>query len=126
MAFPFISNISEFLVTSNTTTHNFTIPDYTVAGDLLILFCAVDATETISNMQSGWINLFTTAAGAGGTGHVWYRIADGTETDGSYTTGTNEVSVNRVYRIAAEDWDGYVPPESGNAYSNLTVSKNSP
>ncbi len=96
--------------TSNVSTHNFSMPAGLVVDRILIGVFTTDATETISNMQSGWTQLYETAPASGGTGHAWYRKVDGTETDGTYDTGTNEQSINVVYQV--RDWHGTTAPES--------------
>lgn len=109
MAFPTVSDITVTKEPSNVGTHNFSMPTGISVGDLLIGFFSTDATETISNMQSGWTAMWDEAPGAGGTGHGWYRIANGAESDGTYDTGTNEQSINVVFLV--KNWHGTTPPE---------------
>ncbi len=110
MAFPTVSDVTVTKEGSNVGTHNFSMPTGISVGDLLIGFFSTDATETISNMQSGWTAMWNIAPGSGGTGHGWYRIATGSESDGTYDTGTNEQSINVVFLI--KNWHGTTPPEA--------------
>lgn len=123
MSFPLINTTSESIEDTDTTTHNFVIPTGAAIGDLMVLKSSVDGTATISAMQSGWTKLFEVSAGAGGTGHAWWKKHDGSESNGTYTTSVAQKSVNLVSLVKANNWHGTTAPESADdgGYSSTTT-----
>ena len=109
MAFPTVLSTGYSEQTSNTATHTVTLPATFYADSLLLLFISMDGNRTISDMPTGWVELFNVNGGGPGRGIVYYLIAVGTETSFTYTSSGNEQSTNRVFAIG--DWHGTTVPE---------------
>lgn len=99
MAFPQVASVSSSSEATNATLHDVLMPSGISAGDLLLAFAFIDGdvnptltgfTLVVRQQMNGSDDL---------TLMVWYKFATGAETNITYTTGTSQVSYNRVYRI---------------------------
>jgi len=79
------------------TTQSVTVPTTINAGDLLLLFSALDNNATITTITD-WTQL-TYANGSNIGFQVCWKIADGLETDFTYTTSAASRTINRCYRV---------------------------
>lgn len=82
--------------TVDTTTHDYLIPTGNAAGKLLILIITHDGQLTAVENLTGftYFGQYDIGAGAGGGDiEVWYKITDGTEAAGTFTTSVGEKTV---------------------------------
>ena len=110
MTFPVVAAANYSEETVNTTTHDVLVPSGISAGNLLMLFSGIDGNAHSEPSISGWTNLKWDPAASSLTYAVWYKIADGSETNFTYTTSVAEQSVNRTWRITGAHASS--PPET--------------
>ena len=111
MAFPTVATVNYSEETADTTTHDVLVPASISAGDLLMLFTAIDGDTVTQPTVTGWTNVMF-ANGTGGLGlsmGVWYKFASGSETAFTYTSSVSERSSNRTWRVTGAHVSS--PPE---------------
>lgn len=111
MAFPtFTSAVSK--EATATTTHDWTLPSGNASGKLLLLFIAFDAQLAVITPPAGFTEFGTFDVGStgGATGRAYYKITDGTEASGTWSTDSAEESV--TISVLVSGWHGTTPPES--------------
>lgn len=107
MAYPtFTSAIST--QSSDTTTHNWTLPSGNAAGKLLVLFIMVDGITVTINTPTGFTRhstaTFDTGGGGGASqGALFYKITTGSESSSSITTTGSEKSVTISVLVTGSD-----------------------
>lgn len=125
MAFPSVASTATSQEGTATTTHDVIVPAGIEAGDLLLLFLTVYQLPTISDLPAGWIQLYSVDTPSSyNRGQAYYKIADGTEVDFTFTTSTSKKSVNRCFRVI--DWHGVTPPECGIAATGSSTNPDPP
>lgn len=118
MTFPVVATVGYSEESVDTTTHDVVVPASIGAGDLLMLWAAIDDTTTEPSI-SGWSPVwFLDGAHVGA---VYYKFAAGGETDFTYTTSVAQQSSNRTWRVTGAHASS--PPEVGatgnNGFSSL-------
>ena len=111
MTFPVVATANYSEETADTTTHDVLVPASIGAGDLLMLFTALDGDTVAQPAVTGWTNIFF-ANGTGGLGlstAIWYKFASGSETNFTYTSDVSERSSNRTWRVTGAHASS--PPE---------------
>jgi hypothetical protein len=105
---------------TDTTTHTVSLPTGVSGGDLLIVFFACDANETVTwPTADGWSSIFHQTNNV--TLDIGYKIADGTEGSTiTVSTGSIEQSAHISYRITGYDSDR-APEVSTGATGNSTA-----
>lgn len=99
MTFPSVTTSSSFADTSNQTSHTVTLPSGVTTGDLLLLFVYTDAFADYTS-PSGYTLRFD-GTGQSGIGRlkVFSKVAGGSESNPSFTTGSDAAAAV-MYRIA--------------------------
>ena len=113
MAFPVVNGAGYSEEIVDTTTHDVVVPTGIVSGELLLLLIVLDGIPTLSGMPSGWTQLIRQAVDTSLVSEVWYRTANATEANFTYTSSASERSVNRCLRIGS--WHGTTIPEAAAA-----------
>jgi len=107
-AFPTISDADtkSGTVTSNSTSWTITYPTNVAAGDLLLLFFAIDGVQ-FATLPVGWVGVAGDGGGSAITLEVDAKVAVGTET-GTFTAtiSGSEQGAWRCFRIPAASWFG--------------------
>ncbi len=119
---PTVQDTANSAQTSNTDTHTVSLPSNISAGDLLIVFFAVDANPTITwPTADGWGVIFSQANGNVNKLEIGYKIADGTEGASiTITTDSTQNSAHIANRITGHDLYG-APEVSSGATGNSTA-----
>ena len=117
LAAPAVASVTQTAFSSDTTTHNVSMPATVNAGDLLIVLFTNDGSATVTT-PAGWTPLASTAEGSHVRLSVYYKKAAGTEggTTVNFDTSASEQAAAQVYRIT--DWHGTTPPEISTAATN--------
>ncbi len=98
--------------TSDSTTHNVSMPSTTVAGDLLLMLFSYDSngnpSVTDPDGAGGWTELISqNSATNGGYGSVWAKVATGSDgTTVNFATSNAQRAAAQVYRIPKDQWYG--------------------
>lgn len=115
--------------TSDSTSHINNIP-VTEAGQLLVMIHTNDGTASLrpQTVGSGWTQVATGLTITNLNARVYYRIADGTESEGTITItigGGAEQGVGHIYAINGADLD--IPPiEVAEAFQSNDASPDTP
>jgi len=121
LAAPAVASVTQTAFSSDTTTHNVSMPATVNAGDLLIVLFTNDGSATVT-IPAGWTQLASTVNSDQVRLSVYYKIAAGTEggTTVNFVTSASEQAAAQVYRIT--NWHGTTPPEISTAATNTTVA----
>ena len=107
--YPHVVDYKESAQHSNSTTAVVVIPPSNKSGDLLVACLSKDSNNmSISGWPTGWVQAKATQGG-GCTSWVYYKFADGTETDFTITFGGSEESVVQTFLIRGAH--ASTPPE---------------
>jgi len=119
MAFPVVSSVNYSEETADTTTHDVLVPASISAGELLMLFVAIDGITVTEPTMTGWTTVhFENFTGI--THAVWYKFASGSETNFTYTTSVAEKSANRTWRVTGAHASTAPAKSSGASAGNFT------
>jgi len=86
---------------ATTTTPSMTFPFAATAGNLLVVFLAIDKSVATISTPTGWTKAQEVVSGTGVSGALFYKIAAGGETSISFTIATS-----RVTNIAFMEFSG--------------------
>lgn len=105
------------------TTHNVNLPATIEAGDLLIMYIAIDGAEAITSPPSGWTQLYDVANGTAVRHAAFWKRAVGNE-----DAGTEAVTIANSDNIAAAvvAYEGAGDPEAGTAATGSSENPDPP
>ena len=122
MASPTVVSRTNNAESTNTTTHTCNLPASLVAGNLLLLFCAVSGTPG-TMAASGYTLLGTVDANGTSALAIFYKTSDGTEGASATVTTTNSIKLACAsYQISG--WSG--TPEKGTASTGASGAADPP
>lgn len=121
-AAPVVEDTATSTTTNNSTSHSVTMPTGVESGDLLLVFCGLDGTPTLS--ATGWTSLVSQAhSGTSDIFHGFYRESDGTEGSAvTFTSSASEKGGCVAYRISGAEDPGTQAPEISTAALGSSTS----
>lgn len=98
--------------TTDTTTHNVTMPSTVNSGDLLLVLLTNDGNATVTDPDGAgaWTSVSSATSGTAVRASVWAKVADGSEdgTNVNFVTSATEQAAVQVYRVPANEWSGSI------------------
>ena len=127
MAFPQTAAPAETSFSSDSTTHNVSMPATVNSGDLLIILFGRMNTGDISTTPSGWTRQISEGDLAFARNEVYLKVADGTEGGTTVNIATSSAVAGSAQAYRVTDWFGALAGvETSTVFENSVTDPDPP